>query len=115
MITLDIQVQRFAAKLLYTRSRTADVMTIARAARASCPGVGKGLKALRKARWLAEHGASKLSDGVAARDDAAPLASRSSRVIFFHVRLLRDRRLEDCFLQVQRVSITRRRMLWASG
>ena len=33
MITLDISVQRFAAKLLYTRSRTADVMTIARAAR----------------------------------------------------------------------------------
>ena len=34
--------QRFAAKLLYTRSRTADVMTIARAARRSSTGVGKG-------------------------------------------------------------------------
>ena len=43
MITLDISVQRFAAKLLYTRSRTADVMTIARAARTPFPGGGKGL------------------------------------------------------------------------
>jgi len=45
---------------------------------------------------------------VAARDDAAPRASRSSRVIFFQVGLLRDPRREDCVLQVQRVSKLRR-------
>ena len=38
--------QRFAAKLLYTHSRTADVMTITRAARTPFRGVGKGLTLL---------------------------------------------------------------------
>ena len=45
---------------------------------------------------------------MAARDDAASRASRTSRVIFFHVVPIRDPRREDFFLQVQHVSNTRR-------
>ena len=46
-------------------------------------------------------------DRVAARDDTAPIASRSSRVIFFRLAATRDPRREERFLQVQRVSNTR--------
>ena len=63
---------------------------------------------LRKPRRQSPGLRSKLNDRVAARDDAALHAARSSRVIFFRVHPIRDPRREDSFLQVQRVSNTRR-------
>ena len=59
---------------------------------------------VRCGRWLRSSPAADAEQPAAARDDAAPLGSRHSLLIFFHTRPLRDPPLDIILVQLQLIS-----------